>query len=130
LNLEQPQNNLSLLNIEVGEGNITLNGLSNAGTPTFSAKGGNGQIFLDFSGGIKASYSVTAGVGTGDITFIVPTGLGVKLNATIVSGAFSAPGFTRQGNQTIYTNAEFAKGGNVLTLNLQVSNGSIKTTAK
>ncbi|NWJ49173.1 MAG: DUF4097 family beta strand repeat protein [Chloroflexi bacterium] len=130
LNLEQPQTSLKQLSVEVGTGSISMKGLANTNSPAMNIKVGSGKITLDFSTGLNATYYAVAGVGNGDITFVVPSGLGIKVTATITTGNFSAPGFNRIGNQTIYTNAEYAKGGNVLNLDLRVSNGNIKALIK
>jgi hypothetical protein len=130
LNLEQPQTSLKQLSVEVGSGSISMKGLANTNSPAMNIKVGSGKIILDFSTGLNATYYAVAGVGNGDITFVVPSGLGIKVTATITTGNFSAPGFNRVGNQTIYTNAEYAKGGNVLNLDLRVSNGNIKALIK
>ena len=126
VNLEQLQPLLKQLSAEVGTGSVYVKGLANTNSPAMNIKVGSGKITLDFSTGINATFYASAGVGNGDITFVVPSGLGVKVTATITTGNFSAPGFNRLGNQTIYTNAEYANGGNVLNLDLRVSNGNIK----
>ena len=126
LTFNQPQKAMTQLNARIDTGNMTVNNLPNIGAAAMDIKVGTGQITLDFSAGITAPFYAGAGVGSGDITFIVPKGLGVKLSATITTGNFSGAGYTRQGNQTIWANVEFAKGGNTLVLDLKVSNGNVK----
>jgi hypothetical protein len=130
INFEKQQTALTQISAEIANGGATYKGLANTASPTMNIKVGNGNLTLDFSQGLNAPLTASGGVGNGNITFIVPSGLGVRVSATITTGNFSGPGFTRQGSQTIYTNAEYSRGGNILNLNLQVSNGDIKVLIK
>lgn len=88
------------LDLTVGAADFTVEGLGNARCRLLELKGGVGAMTLDFGGawpdGAETRAEMKLGIGSVEIR--VPRGLGVRVHMNRVIAGFSAPEFTKRGN--------------------------------
>lgn len=114
--------NLTSLNLESGAGSTTV--LAD-GSPLRSAEinAGLGEIKLDLSEGWEADATVSIDAGVGELTVVLPSDVGVIVDAELGIGDLHANGFTIQDDK--YVNGAYGESEVTLTVDLHGGVGEV-----
>ncbi|HID95566.1 MAG TPA: hypothetical protein EYP53_05860, partial [Candidatus Latescibacteria bacterium] len=115
---------LKEINIDTGVSKFRAEGLGNANFRHLSFDGGVGSYVLDFRGEVKEKAEVSITMGLGQLTLLIPEGVGTKIDASEVTlTAFSISGFKRY--DKVYVNDIYGKTKGELFIKLESGLGAI-----
>jgi hypothetical protein len=113
------------LTVDAGASSASITGSPKAMT-SMDVKTGVGSVNIDLTGDWKNSATVHVNGGVGSIKLVVPSNVGVTVDAKRGIGSISTPGFTRDGNT--YRNAAYGSSAITLSIDLNVGVGSVTIT--
>jgi hypothetical protein len=87
---------------------------------------GVGNLAVDLSGAWEANLTATLNAGTGSMTIVVPSDVGVIIVPFLGTGNLNAPGFTQQGSG--YVNAAYGTAPVFIAVNANAGVGDIAVT--
>ena len=110
--------NLSRLSVETGAGQADIV-LGNSPLRIVDIKAGVGAVALDLSNEWQEDTNISIESGVGDMTILLPTDVGVIVDADVALGDFEANGFIVQGDN--YVNEAY--GDSSTTLSIELTGG-------
>jgi hypothetical protein len=116
---------MSLLKVEAGAIGLEMKNLANANFAEMLIDGGAAAYKFDFGGTLQRDAHVKITTGMSSVEIFVPSGMAVKVSAEMVMGGFNiADGFTKKDGA--YWSAAAIQGQTpVLTIDANVSLGSL-----
>jgi hypothetical protein len=124
-NLDLSDMMVRTLTVDAGASSAVIKGSPTAMT-SMDVKTGVGSVNIDLTGDWKNSATVHVDGGVGSIKLVVPSNVGVTVEAKRGVGSISIPGFTQVGNT--YRNAAYGSSATTLSINLNVGVGSVTIT--
>jgi hypothetical protein len=124
-NLDLSDMMVRTLTVDAGASSAVIKGSPTAMT-SMDVKTGVGSVNIDLTGDWKNSATVHVDGGVGSIKLVVPSNVGVTVEAKRGVGSISIPGFTQDGNT--YRNAAYGSSAITLSINLNVGVGSVTIT--
>jgi hypothetical protein len=110
--------------LEVGAAKFDATGLGNLNCENFDVDGGVGDVTLDFNGAWRVDTEVSIDMGLGQLTLMVPRGLGVQVRKDGFLASFDSEGLVKRGN--VYYSENFEKAGNRIFFNIDAAFGAIR----
>ena len=110
--------------LEVGAADFSAEGLGNLNCASYDVDGGVGDVTLDFNGAWRVDTDVKVDMGLGQLTVVVPRGLGVKVEKGGFLASFDSEGLIKRGNA--YYSENWEKAGNRVSFNINAAFGAIR----
>jgi len=99
IRFEEPNpSEMRRLTIDAGAGELRVSGIGHAGPERVRVQGGAGDLRLDFTGDWRRSSDVSITAGVGQITLVLPAGVGVRVEKRGGLTTVEAPDFRRLGD--------------------------------
>lgn len=110
------------LDIEVGTGNteLILGGLL---VDELSLSSGSGDVVLDLSGDWRQNMQAVVDMGAGDLTILVPRGIGVRISANHGTGDLVADTFSDTADGLV--NAAYGRSTSSIELSIDIGAGNV-----
>jgi hypothetical protein len=112
------------LDLEVGAASLKASGLANANAPEIRVQAGVGGVELDFGGPWTQDVDLTVRVALGGVKIMVPSDVGVRVEAQKFLASFDSRGLTKRGNAYFSDNWESA--AHHLTIRSKTTFGSLR----
>jgi hypothetical protein len=109
--------------LEVGAADFHAEGLGNLNCASYDVDGGVGDVTLDFNGAWRVDTDVKVDMGLGQLTLVVPRGLGVKVEKGGFLASFDSEGLIKRGDA--YYSENWEKAGNRVSFNIDAAFGAI-----
>jgi hypothetical protein len=117
---EEPnRSDMRRLTIDAGAGELRISGIGHAGPERVRVQGGAGDLHLDFTGDWRRSSDVSITAGVGQVTLVLPAGVGVRVEKRGGLTSVEAPDFRRLGDAFVNE----AYGGAEIELRIEVTAG-------
>ena len=110
--------------LEVGAADFSAEGLGNLNCASYDVNGGVGDVTLDFNGAWRVDTDVKVDMGLGQLTLVLPRGLGVKVEKGGFLASFDSEGLIKRGNA--YYSENWEKAGNRVSFNIDAAFGAIR----
>jgi hypothetical protein len=110
--------------LEVGAADFNAEGLGNLNCASYDVDGGVGDVRLDFNGAWRVDTDVKVDMGLGQLTLVLPRGLGVKVEKGGFLASFDSEGLIKRGNA--YYSENWEKAGNRVSFNIDAAFGAIR----
>jgi hypothetical protein len=121
---EPNEHEMRRLTLDAGAGELRVSGIGNAGPERVRIHGGAGDLRLDFSGEWRRSSDVTIVAGVGQVTLVLPAGVGVRVEKQGGLTAIEAPDYRRLGDA--FVNDAFGETEIELRVEVTAGVGSIE----
>jgi hypothetical protein len=110
--------------LEVGAADFNAEGLGNLNCGSYDVDGGVGDVTLDFNGAWRVDTDVKVDMGLGQLTLVLPRGLGVRVEKGGFLASFDSEGLIKRGDA--YYSENWDKAGNRVSFNIDAAFGAIR----
>ena len=110
--------------LEVGAADFNAEGLGNLNCASYDVDGGVGDVTLDFNGAWSVDTDVEVDMGLGQLTLVLPRGLGVRVEKNGFLASFDSEGLIKRGDA--YYSENWEKAGNRVSFNIDAAFGAIR----